>query len=518
MAKEFSLEEALGTGTKATTEFSLDEALGRQPKDQSFLRQVADVPLGLGRGAVTGVRMIADAFGAGSGASEALKGAEGYLSSLMSAQSKNDEKEVARILKDAEDKGMMDQVKAGFKAFSVAPVDLLSQGFGTAAPAVLGILGAKVLGAGALGLKAAGVGVGAGMGAGSIKGGIYEETKNALIESGIDEAKAEQAAIQAQEYGGKNLDQILLGAGLGAVGGRFGVESAARRIMTKAAGKEAGKGAAREVAEGAARTAVTESVPELLQGSQEQLAKNIALQREGFDVPTMRGVGSSGTLEALAGAGLGTVTGATEAGLRRQARGEADRILAEEEKVRAETEAAEKAKTSPTGLSAEGEPTSLQEATPEPYVKPPSISGTKPGDLLSEREDPLSGVVSERRAAAEPVGEIPLGDDYAFLQREKQRILQEEQTPETKQLLGRINDQLGEVLKRDIERLRTESETLKRNREADAEATKTSVFGQEELPPVESRDVVVGNMELGELQAREAPPVDPLTGKELRGF
>ena len=169
------------------------------PEEKSgLLRQVADVPLSIGRGAVTGVRMIADAFGAGSGASEALKGAEGYLAGLMSAQSKNDEKEVARILKDAEDKGMLDQVKAGFKAFSVAPIDLLSQGFGTAAPAVLGILGGKVLGAGALGMKAAGVGIGAGMGAGSIKGGIYEETKAALREAGIDEAKAEQAAIQAQ--------------------------------------------------------------------------------------------------------------------------------------------------------------------------------------------------------------------------------------------------------------------------------------------------------------------------------
>jgi hypothetical protein len=386
-----------------------------------------------------------------------------------------------------------------------------------------------VLGAGALGMKAAGVGIGAGMGAGSIKGGIYEETKAALREAGIDEVKAEQAAIQAQEYGGKNLDQILLGAGLGGVGGRFGVESAARRIMTKAAGQQtakgaarevaeggARKGAAREVAEGGARTAVTEAVPELLQGSQEQMAKNIALQREGFDVPTMRGVGSSGTLEALAGAGLGTVAGASEAGLRRQARGEADRIIAEEEKARVAAE--EQAKTPAPELGAEGaiKPTPLREPTPETYVPPPSISGTKPDTLLGEREDPLAGVVAERRAAAEPVGEIPLGDDYAFLQREKQRLLQEEQTPEVKKLLGRISDQMSEVLKRDIERLRTESETLKRNREADAEATKTSVFGQEELPPVESRDVVVGNMELDELQAREAPPVDPLTGREAR--
>ena len=173
-----------------------------EPEKSGFLRQVADVPLSVGRGAVTGVRMIADAFGAGSSASEALKGAEGYLAGLMSAQAKNDEKEVSRILKEAEDKGMLDQVKAGFKAFSVAPVDLLSQGLGTAAPAVLGMLGGKVLGAGALGLRAAGAGIGAGMGAGSIKGGIYEETKAALLESGIDPAKAEQAAAKAQEYGG----------------------------------------------------------------------------------------------------------------------------------------------------------------------------------------------------------------------------------------------------------------------------------------------------------------------------
>jgi len=46
--------------------------------------------------------------------------------------------------------------------------------------------------------------------------------------------------------------------------------------------------------------------------------------------------GMMGGLLGVAGAGLGAVTGGTEAGLRRQARGEADRILAEEEKARVE--------------------------------------------------------------------------------------------------------------------------------------------------------------------------------------
>lgn len=663
-----------------------------KPKEESgMLRQIADVPLGIGKGVLTGVRMVADAFGAGSGASEAIKGAEGYVSSLMSAQAKNDEQEIARIMKDAEDKGMLDQVQAAFKAFSVAPVDLLAQGVGTAGVGILSMLGGKVLGAGRLGLGAIGAATGAGMGAGAAKGGIYEEVKAALKESGIDESRAEQAAIQAQEYGGKNLDQILLSAGLGAVTGGTGVESVARSILTRAATKEAGKqaarGALREAAEGAAKTAATEGLPEYLQGSQEQLAKNIALQREGLDVPTMRGVVGSGVLEGLAGAGLGAIAGGTEAGLRRQARDEAQRILAEEERARSEAEAArlaaeeaEKAKTPPLALGGEGAFTPVvlpdgsvamtredlaqyEEAqfqkkyAPQPgeapYAAAPSLTGTdmasrlaqRPGEggmaemlaarrqeqedaqieearrarevfppsedagrsvLRTDRDAGLRGILAERRTAEEeaaakeaarlarvesqqakrqaallgeiesplmaaareraeqekreaeakaardaaeeakrlkeslkpttsitggispaaltgaPAGgdlasiisgkreaeaakaEVPLADDYTFLQREKQRLLKQDQTPDTKKLLARIDERIGEVLARDIERQR-----------ADAEAAKTSVFAQKELPPVESRDVVVGGEELAKLQAREAAPEAPLTKKEI---
>lgn len=379
-----------------------------QKEESGFLRQVADVPLSIGRGAATGVRMIADAFGAGSGASEAIKGVEGYLSGLMSAQAKNDEQEIARIMKDAEDKGVLDQVKAGFKAFSVAPVDLLSQGLGTAAPAILGMLGGKVLGAGALGMSAISTGIGAGMGAGSAKGGIYEEVKAALKESGVGETKAEQAAIQAQEYGGKNLDQILLSAGLGGVAGRFGVEGAAQRILTRAAAKEAGKGAAREVAEGATRTAVTESIPELLQGSQEQVAKNIALQREGFDVPTMRGVAGSGTLEALAGAGLGAVTGGAEAGLRRQARGQADRIIAEEEKARTAADA-------PPAV--------------EPLVAEPAVAEPSPTQAIEDQAADLERQQQRQQAAMERAraGGIGGGSEVNQALLEQARIRKEQQ-------------------------------------------------------------------------------------------
>jgi hypothetical protein len=146
-----------------------------------------------------------------------------------------------------------------------------------------------------------------------------------------------------------------------------------------------------------------------------------------------------------------------------------------------------------------------QPPAPEPYVKPASISGTKPDTLLGERADPLAGAVTARREAAAPKAEIPLTDDYAFLQRERQRLLQQDQTPDTKKLLGRIDEQLGTILKRDIERQR-----------ADAEAAKTSVFSEKELPPVESRDVVVGNLELGKLQAPERLPDQPITSREIK--
>jgi hypothetical protein len=119
----------------------------------------------------------------------------------------------------------------------------------------------------------------------------------------------------------------------------------------------------------------------------------------------------------------------------------------------------------------------------------------------------LAGIISGRREAEAAKAEVPLDDDYAFLQREKQRLLQQDQTPDTKKLIGRIDERIGEVLKRDIERQR-----------ADAEAAKTSVFGQEQLPEVESRDVVVGGEELATAQAKEQFPETVIDRKEKQSL
>lgn len=287
-----------------------------KPEDQSFLREVADVPLKVGTGIAQGIRFITDAFGADNPVSQNIRGVEGYLEGLLSAQSKQDSQEVARIMQEAEDKGVGAQVVAALDAFTKAPVDILSQAVGTALPTVVGGLSAGLLrgAAGAVAKKAAAPAIGAVTGAGVIKSTIYDETKQALMQEGLDEAEAERAAIQAQEYGGKNLDQIILGTALGAVAAGTGFEKAlAGKILSRTAAKE---GAEEVAKQGVVRGAITEAVPEAAQAGQEQLAANIALQREGFDVPTARGVAGAAALEGIAGGilggGLGAVSGQPE--------------------------------------------------------------------------------------------------------------------------------------------------------------------------------------------------------------
>jgi hypothetical protein len=284
-----------------------------EPEESSFIRQVLDVPLGVAKGAATGFRMIADAFGAGSGVSEAIKSSEKYLEGLMSAQSRNDSAEISRIMQDAEDKGFGDQVRAAIQAFTIAPIDLVSQALGTSAPMLLGGVATAVLRGGATAASKVAAataasrvatGLGGAQGAGLIKGNIYDAVKEEMLKAGDSPALAEEKAQQAQAYGGKNLDQILLGTALGAFAGRTGVE---KLILNKIAGKEAAEQSLlRRTGEGA----VTEAAPEFVQAAQEAAATNIALQREGFDVPTMRGVVGQATLEGLAGSALGATTGA----------------------------------------------------------------------------------------------------------------------------------------------------------------------------------------------------------------
>jgi hypothetical protein len=280
-------------------------------EESGFFRQTLDVPIGIAKGAASGVRALSDIFGANNPVSRAISGTEDYLDSLLSAQARNDQQEIAKIMKEAEDKGMGAQVAAGVKAFATAPVDFLSQALGSAVPIVAGGLAASVARLGAFGVGAVTTGLGAGTGAGIVKGSIYDAVKGALTEAGESPEVAEARAQAAQSYGGENWGQILTGTALGGLAGRTGVEKLLLdRFGKQEVAEQAAKGIGRRAAEGA----VTEAVPEIAQAGQEQLAQNLALQRAGFDVPTLRGVAGAATLEGLAGGVLGGGLGAISRG------------------------------------------------------------------------------------------------------------------------------------------------------------------------------------------------------------
>lgn len=281
---------------------------------QSGLRQLADVPLKAASGAISGIRFISDAFGADNAVSQNLRGMEDWVADLYSAQSKQDSAKIAQIMQEAEDQGLGAQLKAAVQAFATAPVDILAQGLGTAAPTIAtGMLGSLAR-LGTMGVRGIQAGTGATMGAGVTKSSIYDAVKQELTNSGLPAEEAERRAVAAQSYAGENLDMIATGAGIGAITGITGLEPQIIRGILGGAAKEAAQATAQLAPKGMARrageTAVAEALPETVQGAQEQLAQNIALQREGFDVPTMRGVYASGAMEGLAGAGLGAGIGA----------------------------------------------------------------------------------------------------------------------------------------------------------------------------------------------------------------
>lgn len=320
--KNFNLSSALNDG------YSLDEVLihltdepfvpesPTTPTERSLLREAADVPLKVGSGVVTGIRFIADAFGADNPISKSLRGVEDYIGDLYSAQSKADSQEIARIFKEAEDKGVLDQVKAGLKALTIAPVDVVSNALGTAAPTILGGLAAGAARLGVMGVRGAQIGIGAGMGSGVVKSSIYDAVKDELKQNTqLTSDEIEQRAVLAQQYNGENLDMILAGSGLGALAGSTGIDKGlankmAARILGREALETVAQSEARGLGQRVIQEGVREGVPEFLQGAQEQLAGNVALQREGFDVSTTRGVISAGTLEGLAGGILGGGFGA----------------------------------------------------------------------------------------------------------------------------------------------------------------------------------------------------------------
>jgi hypothetical protein len=141
--------------------------------------------------------------------------------------------------------------------------------------------------------------VGTAQGAGIVKGSIYDNVKDELEKSGMKPEEAAAKAKEAQSYLGENFLDIVAGAGLGGVAARFGVEPlVGKKIAGETAEEVAKKSFGRRVGE----AAIAEAPMEGLQAGQEQLASNLALQRQGFDVDTFAGVAGSAARDAAVGA------------------------------------------------------------------------------------------------------------------------------------------------------------------------------------------------------------------------
>lgn len=273
------------------------------PKDAGF--SFGDIAKSFGMGATGSAKALTDVAGAGNVASEALDRTTKDLQKSMTPERRAELVRQEARMKAAEKSGsFLQEIKAGALNVAEAPIQSTAQALGSfvpylpalfASPAAiaLGLTGRSLSVVTAIAKQAPKV-IGTAQGAGAVKGSIYEGVLKAETEAGVKPELAKQKADAAQAYFGKNFDQIAFGLGLGYVAGSTGVE----KFIPKSGRAAAPKNLGRRVA----GAALSESLPEGAQGGQERAAQNIALQREGFDVDTFKGVAGAAAQEALMGA------------------------------------------------------------------------------------------------------------------------------------------------------------------------------------------------------------------------
>ena len=353
-------------------------------KPRSALRAVGDTAVQFGKGALTGVRMMSDVFGADNAVSGGLRTADDALAGLLSATAQKDQAQVAAIMQEAEGKGWMEQIGLGLKAAGVAPGALLAQAAGTAIPTLAASLATGGVGPMATMARfAAPALMGGAQGVGATKGAIYDEVKERLLKSGASPEEAQARAVDQQSYSGDSIGQIALGGGLGVLAGGTGMErvvAGLRGGVTKAA-----PGLVARMGVGG----VTEMVPEMAQGGQEKYATNSALNNEGFKVDPMSGVVANATMEGAAGFGMGAAVGIPRPAVHAQQTA-ADAIRATElvPELGAMTHAVN-AGTEAKARAVESIPT-------------PSITGADPAQMLQDqaaRSNPLMDQLRPSEAA-----------------------------------------------------------------------------------------------------------------------
>jgi len=280
-----------------------DEPIAPPVKDARF--SFGDLGKSFGIGASGSTKALTDVAGAENFLSAKLgQGVESLQKSLTPERQAELERQAARMKAAEESGSLLQEIKAGALNVAEAPLQSAAQAIGSFVPylpallaspvaVALGLTGRSLAAITAVAQQAPKV-IGTAQGAGAVKGAIYDGVLQAEMEAGVDPEIAKQKADTAQSYFGGNFDQIALGAGLGLAAGSTGVE----KFFTPAGRAGVAPGIARRVA----GATLAESLPEAAQGGQERLAQNIALQREGYDVDTFKGVAGAATQEALTGA------------------------------------------------------------------------------------------------------------------------------------------------------------------------------------------------------------------------
>lgn len=294
------VQQQAGGGPKPEEDKNL---LEKVPVVGGALASAADLPLNLISGAAGTAKTVTDVFGANNVASSALNTISNYAQELTSAQSRQDARTAAAIRREAEGKGIWEEVKAAARSFAVNPLDTAASVVGSAIPFAAATLG---------GTPAA-LALGAVSGVGTIKGSVSDAVYQRAREAGVPEKQAKIMADEAQSYGGENLDMQALGGVLGAVASATGFDKELGRIIATRVFKDI---AENQVERGLVRRTISEfgkeAIPEGAQAGQERFSQNIAQQRAGYPTDLTAGVAGQAAFEGLAGGILGGVTGAVE--------------------------------------------------------------------------------------------------------------------------------------------------------------------------------------------------------------
>ena len=368
-----------------------------------------DLLTSFGQGAVGSTKALTDVAGAENVASQQLEKAGEALQQRLSPARQAELRRQQERAKKAEESGSTyEEIKAAAQSVAEAPLQSAAQALGSFAPYIATMFlgpGAAALGLGARATavattvaRAAPAAIGTAQGAGAVKGAIYERVYEAEKKDGLSEEAARAKASAAQDYFGKNIDQILLGAGAGYVAGKFGAE----KLLTPGAAETAGR-----TALGRVGTALATDVPtEAFQGGQERLAANLALQREGRDVPTFQGVAGQAAQEGIVGALGAAPVAAIRGPADTRIKEEQDRRAEESARVQAEAAAAEAAKE-----AARQQPEyldQLEQRFKEIKTVEQQLKAATEGKV--NKDDPLA--VEERRRANAALDEFRKSDDY----------------------------------------------------------------------------------------------------------